>query len=174
MHRIGFSVTLALALLANGCSKESRQMLPQAEELKPEEVGALGARGFALYECAAFATWGSDRYKAKSERLFAKGHELTVQFVKELKALSDDKKELKAATHTVPMIVTMNLGGPSPDFMSGRVWSATELNTFDMLHERSGWTHQKKDPNAPDVPKELVMARAEETFRQKNCDLLAI
>lgn len=141
-------LTLAFALA--GCDKaativQAQTGIPAQQEvgLTPQEVGELGSRGAALYQCAAYAFNSSKNYSDKAEPFLEKGQKLIAEFIIQAKNIKDDPAKLKQATEKVPIIILDNVGGPSPDFGSGRVWNAVELYVEDDLYDRSGWTHQK-------------------------------
>lgn len=94
------------------------------------------------------------------------------QFLTQWRA-SDNASFHKEVGNKVPMIITMELGGPSIDFEIGRVYSAVLWYVDDGLRDRDTWLHQKKDPSALPVEPEVVQMRAEQQYMDKNCALLA-
>lgn len=162
-------IVIGMALCAVGCSKGETQA-PAETNLPPSEIGKLGASGFALFQCAAYASF-ANMDKSKVEPLFNRGHDNLTRFI-DLGKKVQGKEMDKAVSSGVPILVLQHLGGPSTEFMVGRVWEATSLYVEDELYQREGWTHQKKDPKAPSPTKELVEADAAQHFRDQNCELL--
>lgn len=171
-------IGIGLMLCVAACSKQATQAQealkeirePAESKLPAAEIAQLGSKGFAQFQCAAYASF-SDTDKAKAEALFTKGRDSLTRFVETAKTVKDKAKD-KAVADKVPMIVMQNLGGPSTDFMLGRIWSATMLYAEDELYHRSDWTHQLRDPKAAPPPKYLVEADAAQRFRDHNCELL--
>jgi hypothetical protein len=171
------AIVIGLLLLSASCSKQVTQATealkgtqePQESKLPPAEIAKLGAQGFSLFQCAAYATFADERDKV--EPLFDKGRDSLTRFIETGKTIKDRAKE-KAVTEKVPIIVLQHLGGPSTDFMVGRVWEATMLYAEDELYNREGWTHQKNDPKADAPDAEIVKAAAAQRFRDANCELL--
>lgn len=152
------------ALLLVGCSAHGQ---PSATQKTPAEVGQLAANSWALLECGSIAWFAEDNKNAQSffDRGLAKGKD----FIEQAKARPGDRK---AILDKVPMIMSMRLQGPSPDFMLGRVWEATLEYTDDELNGRDTWSHQQRDPKAAPVTGELRKATAAQRFRDRNCELL--
>jgi hypothetical protein len=90
--------------------------------------------------------------------------------LKQAKAASPE--QLKRITDKIPVIMLWRLEGPSPDFMLGRVWEATTEFVDDELEDRESWSHQKKDPDAKPIDAEVKRMRAENRYRERNCNLL--
>lgn len=158
MRRIIISIAAAL-----GAASSATAQPPSAAA-----VARLADSGFAQFECSLLAGWGK---QANVEAHFAAGLADMRQFLTKWRA-SDDAEWRKSVRNDVPMIITLELGGPTIDFEIGRVYSAILWFVDDELRDRNTWLHQKKDPAAPPVAPEVVQQRAEQSYRQKNCALL--
>lgn len=140
-----------------------------AQQPAAEAVAKLGDSGFAQFQCAVLAGFGK---QPNVDKHFNAGLSDLRQFLAQWRA-SDDASFRKEIGNKVPMIVTMELGGPSVDFEIGRVYSAVLWYVDDGLRDRDTWLHQKKNPSAPAVEPEVVEMRAEQQYKDKNCSLLA-
>jgi hypothetical protein len=158
-------IGVALAVLFTGCSDTSSA---QQNPKSPEQIGESGARAWASFECAAIASFADD-VKA-TQRHFEAGHQRGLEFLKLAKAAPDDQR--KKITDKVPVIMLWRLEGPSPDFMLGRVWEATTEYVDDELEGRDTWSHQRKEGSDAPVDKEVKKMRAENRYRERNCNLL--
>ncbi|MGL3823705.1 hypothetical protein [Sphingopyxis sp. R3-92] len=140
-----------------------------AQQPTAEAVAKLGDSGFAQFQCAVLAGFGK---QPTVDKHFNAGLSDMRQFLAQWRA-SDDASFRKEVGNKVPMIITMELGGPSIDFEIGRVYSAVLWYVDDGLRDRDTWLHQKKDPSAPAVEPAVVEMRAEQQYKDKNCALLA-
>ena len=140
-----------------------------AQPLTADAVAKLGDSSFAQFQCAVLAGFGK---QPNVQSHFDAGLSDMRQFLTRWRA-SGDEHFRKEVGNNVPMIITMNLGGPSTDFEIGRVYSAVLWYVDDELRDRDTWLHQKKDPSAPPVEPEVVQMRAEQQYNAKNCPLLA-
>lgn len=140
-----------------------------AQQPTAEAVAKLGDSSFAQFQCAVLAGFGK---QPNVDAHFNAGLSDMRQFLAQWRS-SEDASFRKTVGNKVPMIITMNLGGPSIDFEIGRVYSAVLWYVDDELRDRDTWLHQKKDPSAPPVEPEVVQMRAEQQYIAKNCSLLA-
>jgi hypothetical protein len=140
-----------------------------AQQHTAEAVAKLGDSGFAQFQCAVLAGFGK---QPNVETHFNAGLSDMREFLAQWRAI-DDVNFRKQVGNNVPMIITMELGGPSVDFEIGRVYSAVLWYVDDSLRDRDTWLHQKKDPSAPPVEPEVVEMRAQQQYKDKNCPLLA-
>lgn len=140
-----------------------------AQQTTAEAVAKLGDSSFAQFQCAVLAGFGK---QPNVDAHFNSGLSDMRQFLTQWRA-NDDAGFRKDVGNKVPMIITMELGGPSIDFEIGRVYSAILWYVDDGLRDRDTWLHQKKDPGAPPVEPEVVQMRAEQQYKNKNCSLLA-
>lgn len=160
MKRIATAITAAMI----ACSSSSYAQQPAAAV-----VAKLGDSGFAQFQCSVLAGFAKG---PNAEAHFSAGLADLRQFLTQWRA-SDDMNFRKEVGNNVPMIITLELGGPSIDFEIGRVYSAVLWYVDDELRDRTTWLHQKKDPSAPPVEPEVVQMRAEKQYREKNCSLLS-
>lgn len=149
-------LTIAAALAAASSSAAAQQ--PSAET-----VAKLGESGFAQFQCAVLAGFGN---QPDVDRHFNAGLSDMRQFLTQWRA-SDDANFRKDVGNKVPMIIAMELGGPTVDFEIGRVYSAVLWYVDDGLRDRDTWLHQKKDPSAAPVEPEVVEMRAAQQYREK-------
>lgn len=140
-----------------------------AQQTTAEAVAKLGDSSFAQFQCAVLAGFAK---QPNVDAHFNAGLSDMRQFLTRWRA-SDDASFRKDVGNKVPMIITMELGGPSIDFEIGRVYSAILWYVDDGLRDRDTWLHQKKDSGAPPVEPEVVQMRAEQQYKNKNCSLLA-
>jgi len=160
MRRIAITIAVTLAAIAG----PSRAQQPAVEA-----VVKLADSGFAQFQCSILAGFGK---QPNVEAHFNAGMSDMRQFLTQWRS-SDDLEYRKKVRNDVPMIITMELGGPTIDFEIGRVYSAILWYVDDELRDRDTWLHQKKDPKAPPVEPEIVQERAEQKYRDRNCALLA-
>jgi hypothetical protein len=139
-----------------------------AQAQSPEQIGESGVRAWASFECAAIASFAGD--SKGTERHFKAGYDRGLEFLKQAKAASPD--QLKRIGDKVPVIMLWRLEGPSPDFMLGRVWEATTELVDDDLEDRDTWSHQQKDRDAKPIDAKVKKMRAENRYRERNCNLL--
>lgn len=158
-------------LSVTACSPQKQSEASSSEQSSkqtPEQIAQLGSRSWAAFECAALAGYVGNG--AESERLFNVGHTAGLAFIKAAQAA--DQAHQERIMRKVPMIVSWHLGGPSPDFMLGRVWEAALQFADDEINERSTWDHQTENAKAEPVDKEVRKMRAENKFREGNCALI--
>ena len=131
----------------------------------PASIDALLARNmWAAFECSALA-------KAKDEpeevqRLFEFGVDTGRGFVQ---AARDGEMSQEDFQQSVPLGVSMRLGGPSGDFMIGRIYESAENAAIDGLYYDNK-TYTPLNPR----PKELRTLEAENQYLDSNCELLGI
>lgn len=154
-----FGMPLALSSPANAQSPQS-----------PTEIANLSVKGLAQFQCAILASFGKTDL-AHGESLFHAGYNSFHQFLT-LARSSKDPKVAEAIADKSPMIVTLSLGGPNIDFEIGRVYSAILQYVDDELNDRETWTHQKKEPKADNIDREIIKIRAEGKYREQNCSII--
>ncbi|TDT75332.1 hypothetical protein BDE40_2060 [Litoreibacter halocynthiae] len=121
----------------------------------------LGKTGYALWDCAAFASLSETEAK-HFEELFAKGHEMLHAYV----SAGRDGKLTKENTSEVPIGISWYfVGGPSADFSMGYMWAQFSQHAYDE-------TFQEDLEANFDQKKELQAATAANEYRKKNCTLL--
>ena len=162
----------ALAVLASAGCTQSQTTKSSATRIAPDQVAALASKGFALFTCEQLAEAAGDIPEKKRQDLFDRGRAAFASYIDEAKASANDPARDKAISQKVPMIVLMHLGGPTTDFMVGRIFEATTTSVEDELYERSSWTHQAIDPKATPPSAEMVKPHAAQRYRERNCDLI--
>lgn len=174
----GMRRSLAGLMLLTACSAAPAPV-PVIETATPEAVGELAGKTLALWECSALASWVDN--KPQAERLFKAGFATGSKFIAQAK-LIDDPALQKRMGDRVPIIISQNLGGPSNDFMLGRIMGAIGLDVEDKASDRETWTHQENHPRGTNerltdadskIRSELRNAKAEQLFRDQNCALLS-
>jgi hypothetical protein len=133
----------------------------------PDRVAAMATHGFALIECAIYAQ-DSSRYNDRAKPLFAKGRASLTGFITALQTFNTTEQRL--VLNKSPLIVNLSLGGPSPDFMIGRIYAAAEQYVLDKRQTRLKTTNDDGFPIYPS--KEAIQADSEAMYRDRNCTLL--
>ena len=158
-------IAVAIAGLALGFTLPSTAQTPKT----PEQIANLSVRGFAQFQCASLASAAKNN---QTEPHFNAGYASLHEFLT-LARGSKDTATQKAISDETPMIVLMALGGPNIEFEIGVVWSAVNQYVDDELNDRETWTHQKEDPKAANVDREVIQMRAEKQYRDHNCAILS-
>ena len=135
--------------------------------LAEEQSDARAARVmWSAFECFQFAQMSADRGNAK--RLFELGYGAGQRFLTALEAGEISEEEARA---TVPIGVTFLLGGPTHDFIIGRVFEAATGKAYDSIVKESelGLTLPVDEWIQDD---ELRRSRAQLHYLRGNCDAL--
>ena len=127
-----------------------------------ENYNYLGKRGYAVWECAAFAAIAESR-PDKYKKLFLEGYEILREFV----VAAREGKLTEDNTNEVPIGVHLYLtGGPTADFSLGYMWAQFIDEAYDET-----WPEEMDAPF--DQRKESQQSKALNRFQEKNCALLA-
>ncbi|MDT8429372.1 MAG: hypothetical protein RQ757_11455 [Pseudomonadales bacterium] len=120
---------------------------------------------WSAFTCATFAELSGN--EEEQTRLFAVGYAVGTEFVREVKEKTISESEFNAA----PVGVLLTLGGPSVDFIVGRIFENAMNDAFDSV--------VKEDSNGLTIPDptkwardELKAIRAENKYHNSNCELL--
>lgn len=123
-----------------------------------KDYAMMAKRSFSEFSCAALAATAG--MKGEHSRLFKLGYEHGKTFIEALQA---NKVEPSDVSNIVPWGFSFNLGGPSPDFMLGVIWSFAIQGTDDGV---------RKDEEMKPVDPSLWEMRAKNRFSKENCSLL--
>jgi hypothetical protein len=159
-HRLGAGIStsaLSLALLLSVGSAKS-----------DDAMGHLGQVAWSAFQCATFAAMA--KREVASQRLFDVGLKAGRDFIE---AVENGKVSDEELNSIVPTGVTMLLseGGPSTDFLLGRIYSAAQESAYDKIVKQDAaglpldtehWVMDKKQ-QAP---------RAETSYSKSNCELI--
>jgi hypothetical protein len=121
-----------------------------------KEYAVMGRQAWSAFECASLASVTGD--VEEQERLFLFGYEQGKKF---LAAAEAEKISDEDYSSEVPIGVSLLLGGPSADFMLGRIFEGAQENALDDIY-----TKDLNDTN------EIRKIRAENKFRDGNCQLV--
>jgi hypothetical protein len=129
--------------------------------VKAQTDAAMDAsRSIAFFTCFVFASEMKDQ--KKTELHFNQGVASIRTF---LKAAEDRKISKEDWSAKVPVVISLNLSGPSSEFIAGRVFQ----NVLDMTYKetfcKKGWPNCETD-------KELIKSLAQTSYSKQNCDLL--
>jgi len=147
---------LAATFLAfsNPCAAESKS--------KPN----LGRVMWAAFSCATYAEMSGD--KREQERLFNIGYTAGQRFLQGIK----DKTVSEADAREAPIGVLMYLGGPSIDFMIGRVFESATGGAFDAVVKTDSKGTPIHNPLEWVNDDEVKRIKAQSRFRSSNCELV--
>jgi hypothetical protein len=120
---------------------------------------------WSAFQCATFAEMSGDTVQQK--RLFDLGYAAGQGWLSDLK----DKKSSEAELREAPIGVRMLLGGPSIDFMIGRIFESAMNDAFDEVVKEDESGSPIFDP-AKWASDEVKSIRARTKFRRSNCELL--
>jgi hypothetical protein len=120
---------------------------------------------WSAWMCSQYASLMED--EAEKERLFLLGYNAGKQFLAGVQAGTITQWE---RISIVPMIVEMNLSGPTPEFVLGRLYQSAAGDAFDKVTKKdaNGIPLEVKDWITSDEQKSV----AETRFRQENCEII--
>ncbi|WP_141117767.1 hypothetical protein [Leisingera sp. JC1] len=125
------------------------------------DYNLVGKQAFSLWECAALSGVARDD-SPEALNLFDNGYKLMREFVVAWK----EGKLTKENTNEVPIGISWRLtSGPSVDFSLGYMWSEFARDAFDDTWDDS-------IEATFDEKKQLQILKAEQQFRDRNCELL--
>jgi hypothetical protein len=110
------------------------------------------------FECATLAST-MDNAK-EQERLFNYGYKAGLAFLAALRAGKVNRTDLD---NEVPFSILLLIGGPTPDFVLGRVYAAAEEEAWKALQKHRGYR---------DFDADLQKTVAQNEFSKRNCELL--
>lgn len=120
---------------------------------------------WSAFSCAAFAEMSGD--KKEHERLFKLGYRAGKAFVDSVRTKTISDTELKEA----PVGVLWHMGGPTTDFIVGRIFEAATGDAYDQVVKEDSSGLLITDPRkwADD---ELKVIRAKNMYQRSNCALV--
>lgn len=122
-----------------------------------QEYAVMGRESFSAFQCSVLASVMGD--VQEEERLFTFGYEQGEKF---LNALSENKITDEDISNEVPVGITWVLGGPSIEFMLGRVYTSASDAALENIYPTDG-TYNSED---------LRKSMAENDFNEGNCQLI--
>lgn len=125
----------------------------------------LGQLTWAAFSCATWAEWSGN--SAEQKRLFSIGYASGARLVERVK----DGTLTEAERKGLPIGIRGLFGGPSVDFVVGRMFEHVSEYAFDKVVKESNDGAPILDPSkwADD---ELRNLRAADKFRSSNCALI--
>ncbi len=126
-----------------------------------------GLLAWSAFECSYFSSVSGKPEEA--ERLFMLGYETSQSLLKDIENEKISDKERKK----IPIGITMNIPGPSIDFIVGRIYSAAMTTANISVVKTDSDILRILDPmhSATGSLKEL---KAENQYQSSNCALLGI
>lgn len=112
---------------------------------------------------AAFNCFALNDYLGRSEeskRLFNLGYSTSIEFYKSMEHMQLDSKTIN---EEIPSIFLM-VGGPTPDFKAGQVFSSVVENTINSIYKDSQHNFEYDEP--------LRARKAEDLLHENNCSLI--
>jgi hypothetical protein len=123
-----------------------------------KDYALLEAETWAAFSCVALAAEAENR--TEQERLFMLGYDKGKRFIEALNAGRIRREDVDS---NVPVGLVLNLQGPTPDFMLGRIYEAAARDALDLLYR------QKNDAAVFEAFRKSV---AESVMYRQNCRLL--
>ena len=120
---------------------------------------------WSAFSCAAYAEMSGDKHE--QERLFNVGYSAGKAFVDGVK----NKTITEAETKEAPIGVLMLMGGPSTDFIIGRIFEGATADAYDKVVKEDSAGLPIFDPSkwADD---NLKIIRAKNKYQSSNCVLI--
>lgn len=127
-----------------------------------ESRGHLAINAFM---CSVYAEMIDERNEQK--RLFELGFKSAREYIDGLKSKAISEKTIT----DIPLLFSLRLGGPSTDFMIGRIYEGTVSHTYDKVVKEDSSGFRITDPSqwAND---ELKKIRAKNIYDNANCKLI--
>jgi hypothetical protein len=125
----------------------------------------LGRQMFVAFQCATFAELSGE--DEEHQRLFQLGITTGRAF---LRAARNNEISEEEASQNIPWVVMLLLGGPSDDFMLGRMFETAMQDAYDKVI--------KKSEDGSDLPISdwrvgaFRKAVAEDKYNSANCDIV--
>lgn len=120
---------------------------------------------WSAFSCAAYAEMSGN--KQEQERLFKVGYDAGRAFVDGVK----NKTISEAETKDAPIGVLMLMGGPTTDFIIGRIFEGATADAYDKVvkEDRAGFPIIDPSKWADD---KLKVIRAKNKYQSSNCTLI--
>lgn len=120
---------------------------------------------WSAFSCATYAEMSGN--KKEQERLFEAGFNVGRSFVNGVKHKTIAEKEVKDA----PIGVLMHMGGPTTDFIIGRIFEAAAGDAYDKVVKEDSAGLPILDPSKWADDK-LKVIRAQDKYQSSNCTLI--
>lgn len=139
----------------------SQTLLAADSNTKPNTARLM----WSAFSCATFAELSGDR--KEQERLFELGYKAGKIFVDGVRTKTISEAEVKEA----PVGVLWHMGGPTTDFVVGRIFEAATDDAYDKVVKEDNAGLPIIDPSkwADD---ELKTIRAKNKYQGSNCTLV--
>ena len=124
------------------------------------DVAMEASRSIAFFTCFVFASEMKD--PKLIEQHFNRGVTSIRTF---LKAAEDKKISREDWNAKVPILISLNLSGPTSEFIAGRIFQNVLDATYKDTFCKKGWPNCETD-------KELMRLQAQNSYSKQNCDLL--
>ena len=152
-----------LNLLAEGAALIFAAMSPATSG--GADAALAARRSWDAMTCAGYATFAKVG-EAEEMRLEQLGISEGRKFLKVLRADGISEADFRA---NVPLAFYGRMGGPSVDFVLGRLWQVAEEQVGDQLWKKGLWSDASQ-PEAPDESE--VKFRAQGLYDTNNCKSL--
>jgi len=131
-------------------------------------AGPNSARiAWSAFSCAVFAELSGNPTE-KKKRLFELGYASTQRFVANVASSPEDESIRKDA----PIGILMLMGGPSQEFIVGRIYESVTEQAFDEVVKTDSAGMPVHEPSEWLMDDELKKSRAEHLYGQRNCELI--
>jgi len=128
----GFVIFVFAVSIAKSAENNAKAELTQSEQ-----SALRGLKFYNAFECSILASNAGD--KSEQKRLYDLGIEEGRKFLKELEEGKIKQSDISA---TVPMVVMFSLGGPSHDFMLGRIFESAANSVYRQFKENGNDTDE--------------------------------
>lgn len=126
----------------------------------------MGRIMWSAFACSTYAEMGKDR--GEQERLFKVGYDSGKKMLEGVINKTIPDSTLREA----PIGVTMRLGGPSVDFMIGRIFESAMNDAFDEVVKEDSNGFPINDPAKWHTDDELKAAIAQNKYLHANCTII--
>jgi hypothetical protein len=124
-----------------------------------KEYAVMGREVWSAFGCASLASISGD--SAEAERLFTFGHEQGKTFIGALNAQKIENEDISQQV-PVGLVWLLRDGGPSEDFILGRVFENAQEDALEDVFKTNG------EYNSDDMQKTI----AKNNFVKQNCQLI--
>jgi len=123
----------------------------------PKDYVLMSQAAWRAFECSSVAS-KIDNPK-EQERLFLFGYDQGQKFIAALKSKKVKEEYFSAEA---PLGIVLNLQGPTPDFMLGRIYQTAQNSALDDIYKGKYY----------EITKKLRKLKAENKFREMSCELI--
>ncbi|MEP7454288.1 hypothetical protein [Phyllobacterium sp. SB3] len=146
-----FAISLALGMSASAANVQN-------------SIAAISA-----FKCSMWADVTGDLKEA--QRLFDYGVKAGRQFLQDAE---DGKFPTEEYTNTVPMVWSLNRGGPTVDFVLGKVYSKVADDAYDEVAKVNASGIVSLNTEDWTSSKDILKSRAQTKYRNGNCKLIGM